>query len=425
MKLEFVNHASFILEEDDVRMITDPWYEGSVFDNSWSLLLKSKFKTDDFSGITHIWFSHEHPDHFFPPNLTAIPEFLRSTITILYRSTKDKKVYNYCKKLGFKVIELPKLKWLKLSSSVKIKCIPWYDDSLLMIETPSFNILNLNDCTIKSKNDAIKIHKQLLPKVDFLFTQYSYASYVGENFDDRKRAAQEKLEDIANQISVFNPKKVIPFASNVWFSHSENFHMNDAVNKIEDACNFINTFFPSVEVLVMAPGDVYDPRVCYDNSSSLKKYSEAYKMLNNKEKWPSKIIAENQLFDIGLSFVSRLKKLQYYKLFKFLGLVKPLRILVIDLDIKVELSFNSFEKISNLELCHISMTSSALEFALKYDYGFNTLSVNGRYSLLGQEYAGRFDSFLSLGDAMNHGRYNYIDLFGAFVNRAKLMLGLK
>ena len=73
MKIQFVNHSSFIVEHEGVRIISDPWLEGRVFNNGWDLISKSKFMYDDFKEIQYIWFSHEHPDHFFPPNLKLIP----------------------------------------------------------------------------------------------------------------------------------------------------------------------------------------------------------------------------------------------------------------------------------------------------------------------------------------------------------------
>ncbi len=48
MKLEFVNHASVIYEHGDVRLIADPWIEGTVFDNSWAHLSKSEFTYEDY-----------------------------------------------------------------------------------------------------------------------------------------------------------------------------------------------------------------------------------------------------------------------------------------------------------------------------------------------------------------------------------------
>lgn len=65
MRIKFVNHASVIFSYDDIHLISDPWIEGSVFHESWSLISKTKFRYEDFQDITHIWFSHEHPDHFF------------------------------------------------------------------------------------------------------------------------------------------------------------------------------------------------------------------------------------------------------------------------------------------------------------------------------------------------------------------------
>src|SRR5262245_14431114 len=108
MKIEWVNHASFVIRAGNACIILDPWIEGSVFDESWSLLSPSVFKYSDFEEITHIWFSHEHPDHFFPPNLMRIPAVIRSRIRIVFQTTIDRRVVSFCRKLGFaEVVELP------------------------------------------------------------------------------------------------------------------------------------------------------------------------------------------------------------------------------------------------------------------------------------------------------------------------------
>src|SRR5271157_905180 len=105
MLLEWVNHASYILRSGPVSLITDPWIEGPAFNGGWRLIAPSKLRYDDFKDITHIWFSHEHPDHFNPPNLRCIPEELRSRITVLFHETKDKRVLSVCQDLGFRVCE--------------------------------------------------------------------------------------------------------------------------------------------------------------------------------------------------------------------------------------------------------------------------------------------------------------------------------
>ena len=82
--ITFVNHASIIISHENIRLITDPWLFGSAFNNGWTLLSESKFRTQDFQNITHIWFSHEHPDHFHPFVLKSIPENFRKNKKFVY-----------------------------------------------------------------------------------------------------------------------------------------------------------------------------------------------------------------------------------------------------------------------------------------------------------------------------------------------------
>lgn len=115
-KIFWVNHASSILEHDGVRLICDPWIEGTAFNNGWRLLSPTKFQYTDFAGISYIWFSHEHPDHFALPNLRKIPDEIRRRITVLFHFTKDKRVLNVCKSLGFSTQELPESQWVRVAN---------------------------------------------------------------------------------------------------------------------------------------------------------------------------------------------------------------------------------------------------------------------------------------------------------------------
>lgn len=90
MLIEFVNHASLIITSGNVRMISDPWLEGRVFHEGWDLIAKSVMTFEDFKDITHIWFSHEHPDHFFPDNLKKISPEHRRSIEVLFQETRQK-----------------------------------------------------------------------------------------------------------------------------------------------------------------------------------------------------------------------------------------------------------------------------------------------------------------------------------------------
>ena len=65
-KIKFINHASVLISFGDISLLSDPWYCGKVFHNGWSLLheIEEDKIIDLLKKTTHIYISHEHPDHF-------------------------------------------------------------------------------------------------------------------------------------------------------------------------------------------------------------------------------------------------------------------------------------------------------------------------------------------------------------------------
>ena len=86
MKITFLNHASFIIEEDNFKLCCDPYLFGSAFNNGWSLL-KEENHEKQLKNLTHIFYSHEHPDHFAVPFLKVLMK------------TIDPKLLSFTKKL--------------------------------------------------------------------------------------------------------------------------------------------------------------------------------------------------------------------------------------------------------------------------------------------------------------------------------------
>ena len=64
MKINFINHACFIVESKNKKVMCDPWFKGNIFDNGWSLL--HEVNSPDPKDYDYVWISHEHPDHFRP-----------------------------------------------------------------------------------------------------------------------------------------------------------------------------------------------------------------------------------------------------------------------------------------------------------------------------------------------------------------------
>ncbi len=402
MKIKFVNHASTIFSYDNVNLITDPWLEGEVFHNGWSLLSETKFSYNDFKDISHIWFSHEHPDHFFPPNIKSIPSELRKNIIVLFQKTNDKKVVEFCEKLNFKeVIELTPNKPLKLTDKFEIINAPFGHDSWLYIKTELFSFLNTNDCVINSKEKAKKIHK-ITGDIDVLLTQFSYASKHGNINQPEKRikASKDKFEQMKLQFETFKPKYFIPIASYVWFSHEENFYMNDSINTIDKVHDF--SLINKVEPIVLYPGDEYKISTVHDNLKSINSYLEDINNItleNSRKTIPSSL--EN-LKTSGRRLTSQLKKEDFLSL--LLLSFYPIKFYLTDLNIAVK--FSSLYGIKQIgkakESTNIYLTSEVLDYCLKFNWGFGTTNVNGRFQTNKDKDLKLFNYYVSVTDSLNH-----------------------
>ncbi|MEJ8546956.1 MBL fold metallo-hydrolase [Brevibacillus borstelensis] len=398
MNFQMVNHASFVWEYDKIKVMTDPWLEGTAFDNGWGLLAKSRFSSEAFADITHIWFSHEHPDHFHPHSLRRIPEEQRKRITILYQKTEDKKVVDWCKAFGFReVIELHPDKWHTLAPGVSVLCRPYpVGDSWLCIKTKDTTILNLNDCEVGTEKEAKDIQKHV-GNVDILWTQFSYAGWAGnkEDFPLRQRRAAEKLGRVKKQVEIFQPKYVIPFASFAWFCHEENYYMNDAINKVDDVYRLLREETDATPV-ILYPGDTWIPDEKHDSSKALALYAEDYKTMaaapallaSEKVGWEELFKSSERCKEVINSRNNRL----------FLRIARPVIFYLPDCQKALRFSLaRGLEEIrQNPVDCDVELSSEALNYCFNHLWGWSTLRINGRLQAPKGKHA-RFARFVMLG----------------------------
>jgi hypothetical protein len=422
MNIEFVNHASFILHHNDIRLIVDPWFQETAFDNGWSLISPSIFQIKDFENITHIWFSHEHPDHFCPPILKRIPADVKKKITVLYHETADKKVIDFCKKEGFgEVIELLPDIPLALDDELNLVSNEFTDgDSWAYFTDGKTGILNLNDCVVKEENDA-RLIQDKIGNVDVLFTQFSYAHKVGNNQDNHLRIAaiEEKKQRIRNQIEVFQPSFVVPFASFVFFCHEENKYMN-----LPDFC--LNEIVEQIEessiskAIVLYPGEEWDLESSKDNHHALAKYVSDYKQIVIFPFIKTNTINEVELIKNAFNFKNRLlsKNPTIKSLFKKL----PVRFYVSDFGRTYTLDLLKGLIRTNMTETEadISITSDALNYLFKFEWGAGTCHVNARYITLPKGDPYRFHLLLTIGNLNNEGKvfvYNKPSLLKRFLRK--------
>jgi UDP-MurNAc hydroxylase len=381
MDIIWVNHASFILSHAGVRLLCDPWVWGTAFDNGWALLAESKITPEDFRDVTHIWFSHEHPDHFSPPNLKRIPPEYKRNITVLFQETVDRKVANYCRGAGFKeVVELRTDEYYRLADDFEILCNPHTDgDSYLYVRTRQWCVLNLNDCVVKKQRTARQIRRRT-GRVDVLLTQFSYANKVGNVGDDalRRASAMEKVGWIVNQAAALRPRWVIPFASFVWFCHEENYYMNGGNVTIDEVHEHLTRTL-AARTLVMYPGDVWRVGEPFDSAPALARYRDDYAAVRDHPPLQRTAPVDTErLVQAARTFVDRLVARNDPLVLRTL---EPASIYLEDYGRAYELSLESglVERQRDPEECDIRLTSEPLHFCFAHEFGGDTLNINARF----------------------------------------------
>jgi len=410
-EITWVNHASFVIQEGTTGLICDPWLDGSVFNKGWNLLSPTRWQYDDFRRLTHIYFSHEHPDHFFPPNIQKIPQDARSDIEVIYQRTKDHKVIEYCKKLGFRTRELQPFAWLDLGPNLRVKCGPFPPyDSWLLIDIGGTKILNLNDCQVKDLTLAKKLLRRTGP-VDVLLSQFSYACWVGnpEELESRQGVAKTALRQISYQLEVLKPKYFIPSASFILFSHEENLYLNDSINRV-DAPLKLAEAYPEIQAFAMYPGDKWEVGTKPSGREALIKYAADYDQ-GVREPHRSEVVRRADLEQIAAKHLARVRAKNSWTFVK-LASMRPARLFgtvtIFVTDYSQAFRFDVFNGLRDAPDVHsneadISMSSGSLAFVLKNDFGFDTLYVNACFRASRAGFR-QFERSLSLSSLNNTGR---------------------
>ncbi|MCE3602088.1 MBL fold metallo-hydrolase [Massilia sp. P8910] len=397
--LTFVNHACFHLANDHTVLLADPWVEGPVFNNGWSLLdtgTSNAALIRELAALkrnTFIWFSHEHPDHFSVPFVKRLRRDFAGKVTMLFQHTKDKRVVNFLRSNGFDVIEcLPGVP-VALDNDMRITVFPHADgDSYCLISSGGRHLLNLNDCALSSAAQCAQVKASIAPlceRVDVLTTQFGYANWVGNPFqaDLRCAAAAAKLHRIKLQIEAFAPKITVPFASFVAFAHIDNCYMNDHQNTPRRVAQWARRARATDAVRFLQPGDTIALGV--DTAESLAWASDAA-----VEHWerllavpcdllpseppatPAQVRAAADTYRKGA--IANLLGLPC--LLELAGLIKPLVIRIPDIAMTIRVSYlRGCAELHDDEFADISMTSPSAVFLFANEYGFNTTHVNGRF----------------------------------------------
>lgn len=431
--IEFVNHASVIISGQEIRLLSDPWYSLSAFHDGWNLIYENSENDvlKILEKITHIWISHEHPDHFSIVFFKKYQELIKNKkIKILFQETKDKRVIKFLKHLNLETIELKNEKKYLLEKDYTIQCIKiGFYDSALLFNVNGIKIFNLNDCPIENLKD-INRFKNKFGSCDILLTQFSYAAWKGNKSNEQwaKNSAENKIKIIKNQASILKAKTVIPFASFIKFSNVYNSHLNKNSNTPDKVIKKIDK--NKIKIIFLKPYEKQNFNLMKQDEHSLEFWrNEIIKSNNYSLNSYKKIISFEELNKSFLKYKKRIFTTNSFLMIKFLSFIpfiKPFsKIVVYVEELKKSLIFDLFsEKFNVTELNYdISLSSESLNFILNSTYGFDTLTVNGCFETGNKDGFQKAAKLLAIENLNNLGVYFNlsvifnINLFKIFFDR--------
>ena len=384
--IQFINHASVIIQGDNISVLSDPWYQGDAFHKGWNLLCETSDdqSIDVLNQITHIWISHEHPDHFSIPFFKKFfKQINERKIKVLFQDTKDKRVVQFLKNLSVEYYELQDNVNLKLDESFSVTCLKdgFYDSALLVINQNE-KILNLNDCEVSDQSKSKEIFSKT-GEVDVLLTQFSYAAWKGgvANKKWRAEAALEKLKTLELQISIFNPKFVIPFASFVYFSNEKNLYLNDSINKPSDVIDKLKDC--KSNVIIMQPNDVIGGNFEHtSNARAIDFWRQHYSEIKQKNINFYDTVNYELICESFAKYCERISSKNNMRFIALIRSISPIPLFnavvvhVFDLNITLQFDYVSKKIEQTTQAPMICLNSESLHFLFSNSFGFDTLTVN-------------------------------------------------
>ena len=394
--IKLINHSSVYINcAENVRILSDPWYDGFAFDGGWSLLYQNNDASikNLLNNTDYIYISHEHPDHFSISFFIKYSKIIKEKkIKIIFQKTTDKRVEKFLtEKFNLEIIILENFKTIKINGQ-KITLISCGSiDSSLIVETENYYHVNLNDCDFIDK-ELRRIKKFLKNnKKIIIYLQFSYATHRSSE-EWLRKAARFKLKNLVNVYKIFNADLIIPFASFIYFSNNENFHLNKYMNNVEITSKFLTE--KNINYCILNPelDEINIDKLMNDKERRIQVINNSINFWDNKFKNIKPKNEINQVYEISKEikddFLKRIKDhnsiplLFLFRLISFKYFFGDIVIHLRDTKEIYKINFFKITKIKNSQTAKIDieMFSRRFFFLLKYPYGIETISVNGCFS---------------------------------------------
>lgn len=404
MRTTLISHSSVLVEAGDISIWCDPWLDGKVFADSWALLDQPADLAPVFERVTHIWVSHEHPDHFHLGTLRALPQEVKDRVTLLFQDDGSQKMPDAFTKLGFPTIQLlPHRQTVAIGSSetgdVDVYCYQQgLMNSALAVRHDDVTTININDCELT--NTDARLIKTDLGTIDVALNQFSLAGYNGSNDPAgwSRAFATRVIDDLLNDHERLGADVTIPFASFIYFCREDNKFLNQYGNRPVDVVEAAET--RGVEIAVLANGDCYDTEADepgVNTEAALKHWDDIF---DGIDQLPIDELQPVALSAIAASVASRSRQLHEAYPKPIMKLLPPIVADIPDLGISATLDLCRGTLTETTDEPELRIHSEALDFAFKTPFGLQSVGVGARYiNLCNDEKWRRYRMLLSLNNA--------------------------
>jgi hypothetical protein len=219
IKITYITHSSILIETEDAKAITDPWFSGSAYLNHWHVFPKP-VDISYANDVTHIIISHGHEDHCHIPSLKHINK--QAHVLIPYTWLNGSK--ELLESIGFvNTQEIDSYKTVQIGSHLKLTFIVNGLDAVFVLEYKGKVYVNLNDAFNATHQQFIKLFASTLlskwPVIHYLMSGVGGAGYFPNTIhsplkDDTETGVQREqflMKLFCEFVAAFKPEKAIPF----------------------------------------------------------------------------------------------------------------------------------------------------------------------------------------------------------------------